>query len=94
MRPQITLFAAVLLLGAASFPTASIANDIVKPILLAQSPTPVTYMTVQSPEAISVQIREGEFFYHGILRRTYGSSFSATDGRVRVMYGFAILGVL
>lgn len=56
------------------------------PIIMAQSPTPVTYMTPQNANTIAVQIREGEFFFQGMLKRTSGNMFIAEDKQVRVMY--------
>lgn len=56
------------------------------PMIMAQSPTPVTYMTPQNANTIAVQIREGEFFFQGMLKRTSGNMFIAEDKQVRVMY--------
>jgi hypothetical protein len=56
------------------------------PVLIAQSSTPTTYLTSQTPDTIAIQIQEGEFFYRGTLTRSYGNLFSGTDGRVRVNY--------
>jgi hypothetical protein len=56
------------------------------PMIVAQSPTPVTYMTPQNANTIAVQIREGEFFFRGMLKRTSGNMFIAEDEQVRVMY--------
>jgi hypothetical protein len=55
-------------------------------IIMAQSPTPVTYMTPLSANAIRTQITEGEFRFRGILRRTTGKMFVGEDSQVRVMY--------
>jgi hypothetical protein len=55
-------------------------------MLMAQSGTPITYLTSQTPDTIAIQIQDGEFFYHGTLTRSYGNLFSGTDGRVRVNY--------
>jgi hypothetical protein len=55
-------------------------------VLIAQSANPTTYLTSQTPDTIAIQIQDGEFFYHGILSRSYGNLFSGTDGRVRVNY--------
>lgn len=55
-------------------------------MIMAQSPTPVTYMTPQNANTIAVQIREGEFFFQGMLKRTSGNMFIAEDKQVRVMY--------
>lgn len=54
------------------------------PVLLAASPT--TYMTVVDNNNIVVQITEGEFFFHGYLKRTSGNMFVGEDEQVRVMY--------
>jgi hypothetical protein len=54
--------------------------------LVAQSPNPVTYMTPKNANEITVQIKEGEFFYRGILRRTSGNMFISEDSQVRVIY--------
>jgi hypothetical protein len=55
-------------------------------VRIAQSVTPTTYLTSQTPDTIAIQIQDGEFFYHGTLTRSYGNLFSGTDGRVRVNY--------
>ncbi len=55
-------------------------------VLIAQSVTPTTFLTSQTPDTIAIQIQDGEFFYHGTLTRSYGNLFSGTDGRVRVNY--------
>ncbi len=85
MKPQITLLVATLLPGGIVFPVVAKANPVMS-IQLAQSPTPVTYMTQLNPNEIMVQITEGEFRFRGKMRRTSGNKFSASDGRVRVMY--------
>lgn len=54
--------------------------------LVAQSPTPVTYMTPKNANEITVQIKEGDFFYRGVLKRTSGSTFVGEDKQVRVIY--------
>lgn len=53
---------------------------------VAQSPTPVTYVTEVSPDEIVMQITEGEFKFHGYLERTSGNMFVGEDEQVRVMY--------
>jgi hypothetical protein len=53
---------------------------------IAQSPTPVTYVTEVSPDEIVIQITEGEFRFHGYLERTSGNMFVGHDDQVRVMY--------
>lgn len=55
-------------------------------IQIAESPTPVTYMTPQNDDEIAVQIQEGEFFFAKIMKRTVDNMFIASDGQVRVMY--------
>lgn len=55
-------------------------------VLIVQSGTPRTFLTSQTPDTIAIQIQDGEFFYHGILTRSYGDLFSGSDGRVRVTY--------
>ncbi|MEA5572051.1 hypothetical protein [Calothrix sp. UHCC 0171] len=55
-------------------------------LIIAQSPTPVTYMTRKSADEIVTQIQEGEFFFRGTLRRTQGNTFIGEDQQVRVMY--------
>ncbi|WP_013324569.1 hypothetical protein [Gloeothece verrucosa] len=54
--------------------------------IIANSPTPVTYMTPRNNNQIAVQIKEGEFTFRGTLRRTSGNMFIAEDRQVRVMY--------
>lgn len=54
--------------------------------VVAQSPTPVTYVTEVSPNQIVMQITEGEFRFHGYLERTSGNMFVGHDEQVRVMY--------
>lgn len=56
------------------------------PSTTAQSPSPVTYMTLQSANEIRTQITEGEFKFWGTLRRTSGNIFVGEDSQVRVMY--------
>jgi hypothetical protein len=55
-------------------------------MLIAQSGTPTTFLTSQTPSTIAIQIQDGDFFYHGVLTRSYDNLFSGTDGRVRVNY--------
>lgn len=54
--------------------------------VVAQSPTPVTYVTEVSQDEIVMQITEGEFKFHGYLERTSGNMFVGEDDQVRVMY--------
>lgn len=54
--------------------------------VVAQSPTPVTYVTVLSPDQIVMQIQEGDFYFHGYLDRTSGNTFVGHDEQVRVIY--------
>jgi len=54
--------------------------------VVAQSPTPVTYVTEVSRDEIVMQITEGEFRFHGYLERTSGNMFIGHDEQVRVMY--------
>lgn len=76
-----------LLFGGASSLLPVQANPMDSPsIQIAQSPTPVTYMTPKSPDEIMVQITEGEFRYYGLLKRTVENKFVGSDGQVRVMY--------
>ena len=53
---------------------------------IAQSPSPVTYMTPQNDDEIAVQLQEGEFFFSGILKRTVENKFIGSDEQVRVIY--------
>ncbi|ERT06901.1 hypothetical protein M595_3140 [Lyngbya aestuarii BL J] len=53
---------------------------------IAQSPSPVTYMTPQNDDEIAVQLEEGEFFFSGILKRTVDNNFIGEDEQVRVIY--------
>ncbi|MEL7035519.1 MAG: hypothetical protein AAFO04_07865 [Cyanobacteria bacterium J06592_8] len=55
-------------------------------IQIAQSPSPVTYMTPKNSDEIMVQITEGEFKYYGLLKRTMDNKFIGSDGQVRVIY--------
>ncbi|MEO0406253.1 MAG: hypothetical protein AAF289_02770 [Cyanobacteria bacterium P01_A01_bin.135] len=84
MTRNTTLLAALLGLGALSVPLAAQASSR-EPIYIAQS-APTTYMTPQDANSIAVQISEGEFFFSGIMQRTYGNLFSASDNQVRVTY--------
>lgn len=86
MKAQITLLTTTLLLGIVGGTLPASASSTINAVLLAQSPTPVTYMTPQNADAIAVQITEGDFYFYGMLRRSYGSMYSANDGRVRVIY--------
>lgn len=54
--------------------------------VIAQSPTPVTYITEVSPDELAIEITEGEFYFHGYLERTSGNMFVGHDAQVRVMY--------
>ncbi|WP_313898136.1 hypothetical protein [Nodosilinea sp. LEGE 07298] len=55
--------------------------------VIAQSSNPVTYMTVIDRNTVVIQISEGgEFFFHGYLERTSGSTFTGEDDQVRVIY--------
>lgn len=84
-----------LALGVGAFPLgiigaiAPVANAQTHPTslpVIAQSPTPVTYLTEVSPDEIVMQITEGEFKFHGYLERTSGNMFVGHDEQVRVMY--------
>lgn len=98
MKPQITLLATALLLGASSFGlpamalggrslTTANANP-AGSMLLAQSNTPErTYMTPQrNPNEIAVDISDGEFRVYGIMHRSYGNFFTLTTRGVQVSY--------
>jgi len=54
--------------------------------VIAQSPTPVTYVTEVGPDEIVMQITEGEFRFHGYLERSSGNTFVGHDEQVRVIY--------
>lgn len=54
--------------------------------VVAQSLTPVTYVTEVSPNQIVMQITEDEFRFHGYLERSSGNMFVGHDEQVRVMY--------
>lgn len=54
--------------------------------VVAQSPTPVTYVTEIDQDKMVMQITEGEFRFHGYLERTSGNMFVGHDEQVRVMY--------
>lgn len=55
--------------------------------VVAQSPTPVTYVTrVGDPDQLVIQITEGEFRFHGYLERTLDDTFVGEDDQVRVTY--------
>ncbi len=54
--------------------------------LLAQNNPPVTYVTEVSSNEIVMQITDGEFKFHGYLKRTSGNMFVGEDEQVRVMY--------
>lgn len=58
--------------------------------LIAQSYTPVTYITRFSwdPNQIVMQITEGEFIFHGYLFSTDRTRFSGEDDIVRVTYDY------
>jgi hypothetical protein len=87
MKFSMPLCSAVLAMSAMGVALPAIAIPTARPsALIAQAGSPTTSMTFQSPNAIAVQIREGEFFFHGTLTRSYGNLFSGTDGRVRVNY--------
>ncbi len=87
MKSKLMLLGAILLLGTVGLSVSTQANSAVPtPIQLAQSPTPVTYMTQLNANEIMVQITEGEFRFRGKLRRTVENNFIGSDGRVRVMY--------
>ncbi|MEB3359438.1 MAG: hypothetical protein VKK04_22120 [Synechococcales bacterium] len=55
-------------------------------LVVAQSPTPVTYITEVSQDELEIEITEGEFYFHGYLERTSGNMFVGHDAQVRVMY--------
>lgn len=56
-------------------------------ITITQSPTPVTYLTqIGDPDQVVIQITEGEFRFHGYLKRTTGNLFIGEDEQVRVTY--------
>lgn len=46
---------------------------------------PITDTTVQDLNNIAIQITEGEFSYHGILKRTSVTQFMGSDGKVRIL---------
>jgi len=56
------------------------------PEIIAQSPVPVTYVTKIDNNQIVMQITEGEFRFHGYLKRTSGKTFVGQDEQVRVIY--------
>ncbi len=54
--------------------------------VVAQSPTPETYVNKINNNTISVEITEGEFRFVGNLKRTSGNTFIGEDRQVRVIY--------
>lgn len=93
MKPQFTLFAVALLLGAAGLalpaPAKEITNTLpAEPLLLAQSRAPQrTYMTPQrDPNQIAIDITDGEFRVHGIMHRSYGNYYTLTTSGVQISY--------
>jgi hypothetical protein len=54
--------------------------------VIAQSPTPITYVTEVSQDKVVMQITESEFKFRGYLERTSGNMFVGQDEQVRVMY--------
>jgi hypothetical protein len=58
--------------------------------IIAQSPIPVTYVTKIDNNQIVMQITEGEFRFHGYLKRTSGNTFVGQDEQVRVIYDRSI----
>jgi hypothetical protein len=93
MKPQSTLFAVALLLGATGLALPATAKDMTptltaEPLLLAQSRAPErTYMTPQSnPNQIAIDITDGEFRVHGIMQRSYGNYYTLTTSGVQISY--------
>jgi hypothetical protein len=89
MNVQQTALAMALILGATGFAIPASAGGFgVAPLLLAQEPVAPerTYMTPQNDDQIAVQIRDGEFFFRGILTRSSGNVYIAHDRQVRVIY--------
>lgn len=74
----------LLIIAGGIIPTQAQSHDLRE--IVAQSPTPITYMTQRNANAIMVQIREGDFFYRGLLRRSSGNTFIGEDRQVRVIY--------
>lgn len=67
-------------------PLANAQSHSISSPVIAQSPTPVTYVTEVGQDEIVMQITEGEFRFHGYLERTSGNMFVGHDEQVRVMY--------
>ena len=93
MKPQSTIFAVALLLGAAGLALPATAQEITntlaaEPLLLAQSRAPErTYMTPQrDPNQIAIDITDGEFRVHGIMHRSYGNFYTLTTSGVQISY--------
>lgn len=93
MKPQSTLFAVALLLGATGLALPATAKEITntppaEPILLAQSRAPQrTYMTPQrDPNQIAIDITDGEFRVHGTMQRSYGNFYTLTTSGVQITY--------
>ncbi|MGB3613335.1 MAG: hypothetical protein WBA10_06020 [Elainellaceae cyanobacterium] len=84
MTRNTTFLAALFCLGVLSLPVATQASPR-EPLYVAQASL-TTYMTPQDANRIAVQISEGEFFFSGIMQRTYGNLFSASDNQVRITY--------
>ncbi|AKG21361.1 hypothetical protein [Calothrix sp. 336/3] len=55
-------------------------------VIVQERRAPVTYMTRRNSNQIAIRIKEGEFKFQGILKRTKGNMYIAEDRQVRVMY--------
>ncbi len=87
MKTVLSLCGAIFLTSASGLAWVSSAGAVpVNAALMAQSSAPTTSLTKIDANQIAIQIKKGDFSWHGTLSRTYGDLFGGTDGQVRVNY--------